>query len=201
MLICAICGSIPFHLYLSGLGVLCGKYFFIFRIFPLDFSTPFFGLEMRVLKKYPKNPQFRPISAQFLSKSHQNARKIVNIRKSLCHHLNLLSQKHLTPFFSESPISPRVHSLPPESAFFAQKSSFERSRRANFLPPTRFFAQKRTSPDRFLRRSCGRSYRRISHPGRSALCTAGTAWSLPPLPRNCRRTSNPLLPGCYTCGI
>ena len=71
-----------------------------------------------------------------------------------------------------------------------------------FPPPTiRFFAQKRTSPDCFLRRSCGRSYHKISHPGRSALCTAGTAWSLPPLPRNCRRTSNPLLPSCCTCGI
>ena len=159
---------------------------------------------MRVLKKCPKTTDFGqfPLSfCQKVTKKLQKARKIVNIRKSLCHHLNPLSRKHLTPVFSESPISPRVHSLPPESAFFAQKSSFERSRRANFLPPTRFFAQKRTSPDRFLRRSCGRSYRRISHPGRSALCTAGTAWSLPPLPRNCRRTSNPLLPGCCTCGI
>jgi len=70
------------------------------------------------------------------------------------------------------------------------------------LPPAiHLLCQKSTPPDRFLRRSSGRSCRRISHPGRSALCTAGTAWSLPPAPRNCRRTSNPLLPGCCTCGI
>jgi len=54
------------------------------------------------------------------------------------------------------------------------------------LPATRFSAQKRTSPDRFLRRSCPRSYRGISHPGRSTFCTAGTAWSLPALPPHSR---------------
>ena len=56
---------------------------------------------------------------------------------------------------------------------------------SNPIPPPaiHLFCQKSTPPDRFLRRSCGRSYRRISHPGRSALCTAGTAWSLPPPPR------------------
>jgi len=50
------------------------------------------------------------------------------------------------------------------------------------LPATRFSGQKRTSRDRFLRRSCARGYRRILHRRRSHLCTAGTAWSLPALP-------------------
>ena len=128
--------SLRFRSYvLSLLSCVFPQFFQKIRRIPLDFSTPFFGLEMRVLKKYPKNPQFRPISAQFLSKSHQNARKIVNIRKSLCHHLNLLSQKHLTPFFSESPISPRVHSLPQESAFFAQKRRFTPDNRTFHPPP------------------------------------------------------------------
>src|SRR4030042_5543252 len=68
---------------------------------------------MRVLKKYPKTTnfgQFPPSFCRKVTKKLQKARKIVHISKSLCHHLNLLSQKHLTPFFSESPISPRVHS-------------------------------------------------------------------------------------------
>jgi len=97
----------------------------IFGFFPLTFR-PLFWPKNEGAQKPPKNHQFPPISTQFLSKSHQKARKIINIRKSQCHHLNLLSSKHLTPFFSESPISPRVHSRPSEPPFFAQKSSFAR---------------------------------------------------------------------------
>jgi len=54
------------------------------------------------------------------------------------------------------------------------------------LPATPFSAQKRTSPNRFLRRICARSYRGISHRSRSVLCTAGTAWSPPALPPHSR---------------
>ena len=70
---------------------------------------------MRVLKKCPKTTNFRQFPLSFcpkVTKKLQKTRKIINIRKPQCHHLNPLSQRHLTPLFSESPISPRVHSQP-----------------------------------------------------------------------------------------
>ena len=83
----------------------------------------------------PKNHQFPLSFCPKVTKKLQKARKIVNISKSLCHHLNPLLQKHLTPFFSESPISPRVHSLPPKSPFFAQKRGFIPDNRTFHPPP------------------------------------------------------------------
>jgi hypothetical protein len=56
---------------------------------------------MRVLKKYPKTTNFRQFPLTFcqkVTKKLQKARKNANIAKSLCHHLNPLSQQHLTPF-------------------------------------------------------------------------------------------------------
>jgi len=96
-----------------------------FAEFPLTFRPLFWpGNEGA---QFPfKITQFSSISPHFLSKSPQKARKIVNIRKSLCHHLNPLLHKHLTPLFSESPISPCVHSRSLKSPFSAQKSSFAR---------------------------------------------------------------------------
>ena len=100
---------------------------------------------MRVLKKYPKNTNFGqfPLSlCQKVTKKLQKARKIVIISKSLCHHLNLLSQKHLTPFFSESPISPRVHSRGPKILIFSPKMHFNPSCFQPLSPPifVQFFA-------------------------------------------------------------
>jgi hypothetical protein len=104
-----------------------------------------------VLKKHPKTTNFRQFPLTFCQKvlkKPQKAHKIVNIDKSLCHHLNPLSQKHLTPLFSESPISPHVHSRPPKSPFFAQKRRFTPENR-DFHPPPHpkilKFAQKSLS--------------------------------------------------------
>jgi hypothetical protein len=89
-----------------------------------------------VLKECPKITNFGqfPLSfCQKVTKKLQNARKIVNLRKSLCHHLNPLSNKHLTPFFSESPISPRVHSDPP-NPHFQPKNKPPSKKIQNFSP-------------------------------------------------------------------
>ena len=98
-----------------------------------------------MLKNHPKTTNFRqfPLSfCQKVTKKLQKARKIVNIRKSLCHHLNPLFQKHLTPFFGLSPISPRVHSRPQNPRF---------SRRNTASPPKmRFFTPRRPAESPFF---------------------------------------------------
>jgi len=52
----------------SCLRVFVAKSFENLQILPLDFSTPFFGLEMRVLKKCPKTTNFRQFALSFWQK-------------------------------------------------------------------------------------------------------------------------------------
>jgi len=44
------------------------KFFENLQIFPLDFSTPFFCLKMKVLKKYPETTNFRQFPLSFCQK-------------------------------------------------------------------------------------------------------------------------------------
>jgi hypothetical protein len=134
--LCTLCGNLFFVfseplrgplVFCLESGVLCLYAIFSkkFAEFPLTFR-PLFWPGNEGAQKAPKNHQFPPSFCRKVTKKLQNAHKIINISKSLCHHLKPLSQKHLVPFFSESPISPRVHYQPPKSSFSAQKSSFAR---------------------------------------------------------------------------
>jgi hypothetical protein len=121
----------------SFLEPLCirGRVFLkIFGFFPLTFR-PLFWPENEGAQKVSKNHQF-PISfCQKVTKKLQKARKIVNIGKSLCHHLNPLLQKHLTPFFLRKSYFTTCPLPTPKIRVFSPKIKPGPQKFPIFLPP------------------------------------------------------------------
>ncbi len=155
-------------------------------------KTKAYANEQRTInnERYPKQSQTNPIppppsfagresrisernAYPDLSGQHQRSR--IQYQESrifpilLCIHGFIAQNKANVKMGNINISTARTKAYPQKQRTMNNERHSKQTQSNPILPPaTRFCPQKRTSPDRFLRRICARSYRRILHPGCSA---------------------------------